>query len=143
MPKLSNGERQRWKEYKRHRDEFWKRIEKKYHKQKKRHVECRLCGDMITTIEPDNNYEAWEKHERSHPEYAEWIALRSEFSIADLSKLLHDHDCVFVKCACICGCQSNICVADLPEDERNIPMLYELCELYEGRGHVEHRLPSE
>jgi len=143
MPKLSESKRKQWEDYKHHSDDFWAMIEAKYHTKHKRHAECRLCGDMITAVEPDDAFEVLEKHERSHPEYAEWITLSEEFSLADLPKVLHDHDCVFVQCACMCGCQSSICVADLPEAKRNIPMLCDMCELYQGRGHIEHRLASE
>jgi hypothetical protein len=143
MPKLSEECRRRWEEHQCHENDFWAKIEAKYHTKEKRHVECRLCGEMVTRIAPDDVFEALREHEKSHPEYEDWIALGREFSITDLPALLHDHDCTFVKCTCICGCQSSICVADLPENKRNVPMLCELCVLYQGRGHVEHRLPSE
>ena len=143
MPKVSEELRNQWEQYQSHSNDFWARIEAKYHTKSKSHAKCRLCGEMISVIAPDDVFGALGRHERLHPEYAEWIALGQEFPIADLPKLLHDHECVFVNCACICGCQSRICVADLPEDRRNAPMLCDMCTLYQGRGHVEHRLPSE
>lgn len=143
MSKVTKELKEQWETYKQHSDAFWVRIEAKYHTKQKHHFECRLCGEMITALGAREVDEALDKHEKSHPEYAEWIALSQEFSLTDLPKLLHDHDCVFVKCACICGCQANICVADVPENERNIPMLCDMCSLYQGRGHIEHRLSSE
>lgn len=143
MPKLSDESREKWREHERHSNAFYSKIEAKYQKNKKRHIECRLCGDMVTTIEPKDVFEVLLEHEKSHPEYDEWVALGREFPITALSGIWHDHDCIYVKCACICGCKSDICVANLPEDKRNIPMLCDMCVLYQDRGHVEHRLSSE
>lgn len=142
MPKIDEKLRKRWDEYQRRSKEFGKRIEAKYHKMLKRHAECRICGQMITVTKPSNIFEALESHERSHPEYEELIALNKEFPLEDLPNLLHDHNCIFVKCSCICGCRTNICVAGLSEVERDSPMLCDLCMLYEARGNKEHRLSS-
>lgn len=143
MPRITEELRKQWQEHQRHNTEFRDRIEAKYGKKHKRHAECRLCGNMVTAQQPEDVFDALSIHEQSHPEYAEWIALSREFSIMDLPKLFHDHDCVFVRCACQCGCDTKTCVADLLPEIQNKPELCALCQLYQGRGHIEHRLPGE
>jgi hypothetical protein len=144
MPKLTDERRKQWEDNQRKTKEFWDMIESKYHRKQKRHAECRLCGDMITVIEPNDVYEELTKHEQAHPEYNEWKQLyKDDFGLFNLHEILHDHDCIFVKCSCLCGCKTDICVADMPEDKRKQPMLCEMCSLYQNRGHVEHRLQNE
>jgi len=143
MPKLTEERRRQIQESQERERVFWHKVEQKYNTKKKRHAECRLCGDMVTAIEPDDVFDVLKKHEQSHPEYGEWVGLGKKFDFSDLRDMLHDHDCVFVKCACICGCQSSICVGDLAPEKRNNPMLCDICVVYQGRGHIEHRLPEE
>lgn len=141
MPKLSDERRKQWDEHNQRTKEFWNKVEDKYHAKQKQHAECRLCGDMITAIEPNNVFDELEKHEQSHPEYKEWGELtRNNTDFLHIHELLHDHDCVFVKCSCACGCKTNICIADLPKEQQQEPILCDICALYQGRGHEEHHL---
>lgn len=143
MPKLTEERRKQIQERTERERIFWEKIEQKYHPKSKNHAQCRLCGNYVTAIEPKDVFDTLKKHEQSHPEYKEWDSLSDKFDFSDLRGMLHDHDCVFAKCACMCGCQSSICVAEILPEKRNKPMLCGICELYQGRGHIEHRLPEE
>lgn len=143
MPKLTDEQRQQIQDHDKHYKDFWDKIENKYRKHQKRHANCRICGESITTTLPNDIFEVLVKHEKTHPEYDEWIKLNSEISVNNVLAAFHDHDCVNVKCACQCGCDTRFCVADLPPEEQNKPMICSMCELYQSRGHIEHRLPQE
>jgi hypothetical protein len=140
MPRLTDERRKQIQNHKQNKKNFWDNIETKYHKSLKRHSECRLCGEMITALEPKNAIEAMIEHEKKHPEYEEWVKLGQEIDFSFIRESLHDHDCIFIKCACKCGCQFDICVTELPKEERYKPMICSMCELYQNRGRVEHRL---
>jgi hypothetical protein len=96
---------------------------------------------MITAIEPTDVLEVLQEHEKTHPEYQEWQSfVGRRFDLSDFRDSLHDHDCIFVICACKCGCKAEFCVASLKPEDREKPMLCDMCELYQGRGHVGHHL---
>ena len=52
---------------------------------------CRLCNWASNGLTLDEACEENDKHERSHPEYAEWEA--SQLGFEEIRESLHDHEC--------------------------------------------------
>jgi hypothetical protein len=66
---------------------------------------CYWCNWASNGLTLDAAVAANREHEATHPENAENEA--SEIPLDELVAALHDHECQFADCVCICGCRES------------------------------------
>lgn len=126
MPKLTDEQRTRINE----RLALHKRIRKTFEGRQYASQYCYLCNWASNGLTLDEAIEANDAHVKTHPEDAEMKV--TSIPMNELRDSLHDHDCVYAKCVCKCGCQTNVgCVLVLGP-------LCSTCLLRAGRGDSEH-----
>jgi len=111
-----------------------KEVEEQYKNRQYASLSCRFCNWASNGLTLDEAIEENEKHERTHPEYAEWKANILGFD--EIRDSLHDHECKMEYCACKCGCK------DGPFCTLIFGPLCSVCQVREMRGYDEHGLPK-
>jgi len=101
MPKLSPDTRRDIER----RSAIADRIHKSFEERQYTAQHCRFCGWASNGLTLDEAIAENGRHEASHPEQQEYDANLP--SIDEVVHSLHDHECVYARCACICGCQES------------------------------------
>lgn len=112
-----------------------KRIEKSFEDRLYTSRYCFFCNWASNGLGLEEAVATNRMHEKTHPEYAEWVA--NEISFDEVPAFLHDHECRLERCLCTCGCDKG------PSCVLVFGPLCAVCIIRDGRGDKDHGMPEE